>query len=157
MKFILLCFISYTLAFQVYESCIAKSDIKTVWKKIGDFSNLSWMNPEIKIMIDYPIPGFLPRRTFRFGPQVVKEQMISARNETNSNFVKYEFEKDFEAFKVDNYVAKLSVQRSTVDKISFVIWEAQFDVRKNEEEEAEKIKTLFKTTIEAVSKMDFNE
>jgi hypothetical protein len=151
-----LCFLYTVCSVKIHRSCVANGPYEKVWSAIGNFGNLKWMDSTINIELDYPRNGFFPRRAFRFGPVLIKENLIAAKNETDVSFVKYDFETGFEAFKVDNYIAILTVRRITNSDTTFVSWETTFDLRNGEEGEKEKLDGLFTSTIQKISEMSFH-
>lgn len=150
--FLIILYIVNINSIKIYHSCVVDAPIENVWKIIGNFEDLTWNSPHIKIEIEYPEKTTI-RRKFLFGNTLVKENLLSKINQNNYKFLKYDFEKGNEAFKVDDYVAKLSAKRVTDSNKTFVVWETRFKLRKGEEQEKEKINELFYKTISKLTKL----
>jgi hypothetical protein len=135
---------------KVFESCLSKASLKKVWERIGKFDDLTWVDENIQIKLEHK-SNFLPTRVFKFGDLTVHEKLLINENLQNQKSVTYKFVKGFEAFKVDNYVAKLTAKRITLTNETFVSWECDFDLRNGQDGEYDKLENLFKNTISKIS------
>ena len=134
-------------------SCLVNLPIEEAWKIIGNFEDLSFVNKNIKCKItNYNNNPIHPIRAFQFGPVEIREMLIAMYHDDNHRFLKYNFLQGFEGFKVDNYIATIHAYRITESNQTLVVWEADFDLRKNEEGEKKKLEGLFDATTKMLAK-----
>jgi len=140
---------------RVCYSCVVDFPIEAAWKMIGNFGDLSWFNPDVKVTLEKGVSDLLPSRRNQMGDKVTKENLLGVKDEPDHKFLRYSVEKGFEFFNVDNYVGCMNLYRITQSNQTFFVWEVNFDLRQGEEKVQEDIVNFVSSIVKGLSEFKF--
>jgi len=138
---------------RVCYSCLVDLPIEAAWKMIGNFGDLSWINPQVKVTIEKGKSDLMPLRIIQLGEKIVKENLLGVKDESDHKFLKYNFEKGFEFFNVDNYIGSMNLYKITQSNQTLFLWEVNFDLRQGEEKVQEEVVNFVSSIVKNISEV----